>query len=182
MVMTAAIVVAASIVVERSGPFIGAIIAALPTAAGAVYIILAIEHPPAFIAASAIGTIAANAAVAVFAIAYAVLAQRHGLIVSLGAAIALWLVCATLLHAVDWPPLSALLLNAGVFALTIPAGRRFRAEGTNRPPPAMRTSDLAWRAATVAMCVAIVTSASYSIARSRPACSRCFRSRWRASS
>ena len=33
--MTAAIVVAASIVVERSGPFIGAMIAALPTAAGA---------------------------------------------------------------------------------------------------------------------------------------------------
>ena len=37
MAMTAAIVVVASIVVERSGPFIGAMIAALPTAAGAVY-------------------------------------------------------------------------------------------------------------------------------------------------
>jgi hypothetical protein len=37
-------------------------IAALPTAAGAVYIILAIEHPSAFIASSAIGTIVANAA------------------------------------------------------------------------------------------------------------------------
>ena len=42
--MTATIVVAASVLVERSGPFIGALIAALPTAAGAVYIILAIEH------------------------------------------------------------------------------------------------------------------------------------------
>ena len=37
MAMTAVIVVTASIVVERSGPFIGAMIAALPTAAGAVW-------------------------------------------------------------------------------------------------------------------------------------------------
>ena len=47
MAMTAAIVVFISIVVERSRPFIGALIAALPTAAGAAYVILAIEHPPA---------------------------------------------------------------------------------------------------------------------------------------
>jgi hypothetical protein len=32
IVMTASIVVAASIIVERSGPFIGSLIAALPTA------------------------------------------------------------------------------------------------------------------------------------------------------
>ena len=52
MAMTAAIVVIVSVAVERSGPFIGALIAALPSAAGAAYIILAIEHPPSFIAAS----------------------------------------------------------------------------------------------------------------------------------
>ena len=56
MAMTATIVVIASVAVERSGPFIGALIAALPTAAGAAYIILALEHPPAFIAGSAVGT------------------------------------------------------------------------------------------------------------------------------
>jgi hypothetical protein len=42
--MTATIVVAASVVVERSGPFIGSLIAALPTAGGAAMIILALEH------------------------------------------------------------------------------------------------------------------------------------------
>ena len=40
MGMTAAIVVGASIVVERSGPFVGAIIAALPTAAGAMLLLV----------------------------------------------------------------------------------------------------------------------------------------------
>ena len=79
MAMTATIVVIASVAVERSGPFIGALIASLPTAAGAAYIILAIEHPPAFIAAIAVGSLAAGTAVSVFALAYAVLAQRHGI-------------------------------------------------------------------------------------------------------
>ena len=50
IVMTASIVVAASVVVERSGPFIGSLIASLPTAGGAAMIILALEHPPDFIA------------------------------------------------------------------------------------------------------------------------------------
>ncbi len=69
--MTAGIVVAASIVVERTGPFIGALIAALPTAGGAALIILAFEHPPQFIAHSAIGSLVANAACALFALTYA---------------------------------------------------------------------------------------------------------------
>ena len=41
ILMTASIVVAASVVVERSGPFIGSLIASLPTAGGAALIILA---------------------------------------------------------------------------------------------------------------------------------------------
>jgi hypothetical protein len=53
MTMTAAIVVAASVVAERSGAFVGAMVASLPTAAGAAYVLLAIEHPPSFIAGSA---------------------------------------------------------------------------------------------------------------------------------
>ena len=96
MAMTAAIVVVASVAVERSGPFIGALIAALPTAAGAVYIILALEHPPAFIAASAVGTLAANAAVAVFALAYTLLAQRHGIVLSMAVATAVWFAAAAI--------------------------------------------------------------------------------------
>jgi len=97
MATTAAVVVFISVVVERSGPFIGALIAALPTAAGAAYVILAIEHPPAFIAASAVGSMAIGAAVAIFAAVYAVLAQRHGLVLSLGVSLLVWFGCAALL-------------------------------------------------------------------------------------
>jgi uncharacterized membrane protein (GlpM family) len=76
MVLTAIVVVVTSLVVERSGPFVGALVGALPTSAGAAYVILALEQPPDFIAASAIGSVAVNGAIAIFAAAYAMLAQR----------------------------------------------------------------------------------------------------------
>src|SRR6476661_1158141 len=98
MAMTATIVVVASVAVERSGPFVGALIGALPTAAGAAYTILALEHPPAFIAASAIGSVAINGAVAIFAAIYALLAQRRRLLVSLGGAGIVWFAIAAALR------------------------------------------------------------------------------------
>src|SRR5262249_54412670 len=78
-------VVTAPVAAGRSGPLMAALIAALPTAASVTYIILALEHPPAFVAASAVGSMAANAAVAVFALSYAALAQRHGIVLSITA-------------------------------------------------------------------------------------------------
>ena len=92
--MTALIVVTASLVVERSGPFIGSLIASLPTAGGAAMIILAWEHSPAFIAQSAVGSIVSNAVCAIFALTYAALAQRRSLPVSIGGAFLVWFCCA----------------------------------------------------------------------------------------
>jgi uncharacterized membrane protein (GlpM family) len=162
MAMTASIVVLASVLVERSGPFIGALIAALPTAAGAVYIILAIEHPPAFIAASAVGSMVSNAAVALFALSYAAMAQQRGLLVSLGGAFAVWFVCAAALRSIEWTAPGALLLNAVVLTVTAFVGRRFQTEGLATKPETRR-GDLVVRAAIVSLCVAIVTIASHRI-------------------
>jgi hypothetical protein len=163
MTMTAAIVVGASIAAERSGPFVGALIAALPTAAGATYIILALEHPPAFVAASAIGSLAANAAVAVFGLMYAVLAQRHGIVLSLGLATLVWFAAVFSLHLIDWRPGSALALNAAVFAVTIPASARYRSSEMPRALVERTSYDIPLRAVTVALVVAIVTTASHTI-------------------
>jgi uncharacterized membrane protein (GlpM family) len=160
--MTASIVVAASIVVERSGPFIGALIAALPTAGGAAMIILAWEHPPAFIAQSAVGSMVSNAVCAVFALAYALLAQRNSLLVSIGGAYVIWFCAAFLTRYVDWNAASAALLNAVVFPLAIMAGSRFRVTGAVRRVH-LTAADLAWRTGVVTLCVLIVTAASYSI-------------------
>ena len=161
--MTASIVVAASIVVERSGPFIGSLIASLPTAGGAAMIILAIDHPPAFIAQSAVGSLVSNALVAIFALTYAALAQRRSLTVSLGLAYLLWFFCAALTRLMDWSVASAVLLNAVVFPLAILAGTRFRAEGAVKARVIFTGADLAWRAGVVTLCVIVVTAASGSI-------------------
>jgi uncharacterized membrane protein (GlpM family) len=162
MVMTAAVVVITSVAVERSGPFAGALIGALPTAAGAAYTILALEHPPAFIAASAIGSVAINGAVAVFAAVYASLAQRHGLTVSLGGAAIVWFAIAAALRLVEWTPLAAVAFNVAIYAVTIPVSWRFR--GSARPVTFVRTRfDIPLRALTAALVVAVVTAASSSI-------------------
>jgi len=162
MTLTALVVVIVSVAVERTGPFIGALIAALPTAAGAAYAILAIEHPPSFIAASAIGSIATGAAVSIFSLTYAVLAQRRGLVLSLGVALLVWFAVAALLRLVVFTPLTAVALNAAVFALTIPLSWRYRSSGP--PKKFLRTPfDIPLRALAAAIVVAIVTTASYSI-------------------
>ncbi len=162
MALTAAVVVIVSVTVERSGPFIGALIAALPTAAGAAYVILAIDHPPSFIAAGAVGSAAATATVSIFAATYSVLAQRHSLLLSLSVAIVIWFIGAAALRLIDWMPVTALALDVVVFGMTIPLSWRYRTSG----PPAkfLRTPfDIPLRAVTAAIVVAIVTTASYSI-------------------
>ena len=162
MAVTAAVVVFISIVVERSGPFVGALVAALPTAAGAAYVILAIEHPSSFIAASAVGSMAIGVAVSIFAAVYAVLAQRHRLVPSLGLALLAWFACAALLRQFDWTPLSALVLNVAVYAVTIPLSWRYRSSAP--PKKFLRTRyDIPLRALAAATVVVIVTTASHSI-------------------
>jgi len=162
MAMTAIVVVITSVVVERSGPFIGALIAALPTAGGAAYVILAIEHPPDFIATSAIGSVATDAGVSIFSLVYAALAQRRGLLLSLGVALLVWFICAGLLHLFEWTMRGAVVLNVVVFAVTIPLSWRYRASGP--PRKFLRTRfDIPLRGLAAAIVVATVTTASYSI-------------------
>jgi hypothetical protein len=162
MAMTAIVVVITSVAVERSGAFVGALIAALRTGAGAAYVILAIEHPPSFIAASAVGSVAIGGAVSIFSLIYTVLAQRHGLILSLGVSLLVWLACTAVLRLVDWTPLTAMALIAAVFAVTVPLSWRYRASGP--PRKFLRTSfDIPLRAFAAAVVVAVVTTASYRI-------------------
>jgi len=160
--MTVGIVVVASVVVERSGPFIGSLIASLPTAGGAAMIILAVEHTPAFIAQSAVGSMVANAMVALFALCYAALAQRLNLLVSLSGAFLVWFMLAALSRFVDWTAARALLLIVIVFPFAIMAGKRFRRESAIKRVH-LTGGDLAWRAGVVTLCVIVVTAASHSI-------------------
>jgi uncharacterized membrane protein (GlpM family) len=163
MLLTAAVVVVTSLLVERSGPFVGALIGSLPTAAGAAYLILAIQQPPSFIAASAIGSVTANGAIAIFAAVYAALAQRHGLFISLGTATLSWFAIAAVLRTVDWALPGAVAVNVAIYTVTIPLSWRYRAAAPG-PVKFRRTRlDIPMRALTAAVVVAVVTTASSSI-------------------
>jgi uncharacterized membrane protein (GlpM family) len=160
--MTAGIVVAASVVVERSGPFIGALIASLPTAGGAALIILAWEHSPQFIADGVVGSLIANAACALFALTYATLAQRQPLPVSVGGALLVWLGAVFIARSFEWTASGAVLLNAVIYPVTIWLGSRFRVEGAVKRVK-LSGADLAWRVGVVTLCVIVVTTLSSSI-------------------
>src|SRR6476660_4983421 len=92
MAVTAAFVVSASVITERSGPVIGALVATLPISAGPSYVFLALDHDAAFIAEGALASLPINGATFFLALTYSVLAQRFSLWISAGSAIAVWLV------------------------------------------------------------------------------------------
>src|ERR1700761_8469613 len=92
MAITAAFVVSASIITERSGPVIGALVATLPISAGPSYVFLSLDHDAAFIAQGALSSLPVNAATIFLGLTYVVLAQRHSLLVSAGSAIGVWII------------------------------------------------------------------------------------------
>src|SRR5881397_3527183 len=116
MAITAAFVVTASIVTERSGPVIGALIATLPISAGPSYVFLALDHDAAFIAEGALASLPINAATIFLGLTYAVLAQRFSLWVSAGAAIIVWLALATVIRQFQWTLPAGVIVNAITFA------------------------------------------------------------------
>src|ERR1700742_1991259 len=90
MAVGAAFRVTASFIAERSGPAIGALVATLPTSAGAGYAVLPLDPDAAFIAQGALTSLPINAATLSLGCVYVLLAQRHNLAVSFLPAAAVW--------------------------------------------------------------------------------------------
>jgi hypothetical protein len=91
MAVTVAFVSVATIVAERLGATIGALVATLPVSAGPVYVFLALDHDSAFISSSAVASLALNSATAIYITAYVLIAQRRSLWISVSVALAIWL-------------------------------------------------------------------------------------------
>jgi hypothetical protein len=158
MAVTAAFVVSASVITERSGPVIGALVATLPISTGPSYVFLALDHDAAFIAEGALASLPINAATIWLALTYVVLAQRRGALVSFGGAVVVWLVLAALSRTVHWSLAGGLLANAVTFAICLPLMRRFR--HVKMPLITRRWYDIPLRASLVAALVAIVVTLS----------------------
>ena len=161
MAVTAGFLLAATITAERAGPLIGGLVATLPIAAGPVYIFLALDHDSQFIAQSALGSLVTNALNILFAVTYALLAQRNSLSVSLGGALGGWFVLSYGLGFIHWTLPLAIALNIGVIAGSLVLVHPLRHVRVAAAPA--RWYDLVLRAAMVAVLVGVVVTLSFKI-------------------
>jgi hypothetical protein len=161
MAVTAAFLLAATIIAERAGPLIGGLVATLPISAGPVYIFPALDHDAHFIAQSALGSLVTNAYNVIFAFIYALLAQKRSLMVSFGTALTVWLGLMWAGGAVPWTLVSAVILNIIVIAISFWLSAPLR----HAPMPRVKTRwyDLALRATMVALLVGTVVTLSFRI-------------------
>jgi len=158
MAVTAAFVVSASVITERSGPVIGALVATLPISAGPSYVFLALDHNAAFIAEGALASLPINAATIFLGLTYVVLAQRQSATVSCLSAVAAWIALASVIRTIHWSLAGGLIANAVAFAICVPLLRRFR--NVKMPLITRRWFDIPLRASLVATLVATVVTLS----------------------
>jgi hypothetical protein len=158
MVVTAAFVVSASVITERSGPVIGALVATLPISAGPSYVFLALDHDAAFIAEGALASLPINVATIFLGLTYVLLAQRHHALVSWGGGAAVWIALAALSRTIHWSLAEGVAVNVVAFAICIPLLNRFR--HVRMPLITRRWYDIPLRATLVATLVATVVTLS----------------------
>ena len=158
MAVTAAFVVSASVITERSGPVIGALIATLPISAGPSYVFLSLDHDAAFIAEGALASLPINAATIFLGLTYVVLAQRHSALASAGVAVVVWIALASIIRSVPWSLAGGLIANAVAYAICVPLLARYR--HVKMPPIRRRWYDIPLRASLVATLVATVVTLS----------------------
>jgi hypothetical protein len=162
MLVTATIVVGASMIAERTGPLLAAMVATLPVSAGPVYFFLAMEHDDVFIGEAALGSIDAGFATLAFSVAYVLAAQRLETASSLLVAFGTWALVLLMFKAAS----PGLVGSLAVILLAFPLAHLHLS-----PMLKVRASEspgLGWyamplRALLVATLVAVVTTISWRI-------------------
>ena len=163
LVLTPALIAVATLVGRRFGPSISGWLVGLPFTSGPVSLFLAFEQGTAFAAAAAAGSIAGVAASAVFAVAYAAMAQRYRWPASLAVASVAFAVAVTALHAMplgSGNPLPLLALYAGGVTAAIAGIRLIPPPRALDEAPAPPRWDLPVRMAVATALVVIITSAA----------------------
>jgi hypothetical protein len=143
------VVVSATMVAERSGPFWGALITSLPVSMGPIYVVMAIDRSDEFIAASTLSSFAAHSAMFVFLATGAIAATRLRPALTMLSIITVWLLSVTAIHSVQWSIGPAIALNLVSFTVSLIAARLWARPGVAVPAPP-QWFDLPLRAALVA--------------------------------
>lgn len=156
MAIVAAIVVSVSVVVARSGPVVGAMLAAMPISAGPSYVFLALDYPADFVARSAISSMLAACATPAFVVAHGLAVRVGGTLFSLVCALGAFLAAVLVVDLFTWTLPTAAAVGTVAMLLGIGATRRARREAVAFALPP-RGIDLVVRALAVMTVVAAVT-------------------------
>ncbi|MEZ5815782.1 MAG: hypothetical protein R3D44_01710 [Hyphomicrobiaceae bacterium] len=159
MGLVALFVVLVALIAERLGPFLGAMVASLPLYTGPVYLLLALEHDAAYIGAATVTSVAICGANPVFVLIYALLARRHGALLSLAGGLAAWTACGVYVQSREWSLVEALLFVAPIYTVALWLARSFT-RGVAIRRAERRWTDLVQRAVFVALLTGVVIVAS----------------------
>lgn len=159
MMLVALFVVVVALVAERLGPFLGAMVASLPLYTGPVYLLLALEHEPAYIAAATVTSVAICGANPVFVLIYALLARSQPVWASLAGALTAWAACGALVQSHEWSLAEALLFVAPIYSVALWLAQSFT-RGVAIRNARRHWSDLAQRALFVATLTGVVMVSS----------------------
>ena len=152
--LTALVVIAVTVAAERGGPLAGAFLATLPIVPGPVFILLALDHPPSFIADSAQFAIAGNTMSTIFGAVYVLLAQRHLMWKSLAVAVVVWFAGASVIASLPLTQLTAPLMTFSALAICYVITRPYREAVMPRVP--LRAVDFAMRGVFAAAITAVI--------------------------
>jgi hypothetical protein len=126
MAAVAVFIVIGALISEWAGPFFGAMVASLPVYTGPVFLFLAIDHPPEFLAQVAIGSLGSCGVVPVFVLLYALMARAgYSALPSLLVAMIAWFSIAAIVQLKDWSLIEALVFALPIYGVTILIGRSF---------------------------------------------------------
>ncbi len=159
MAFGALLVVAASVIAERTSPFVAAVVASFPISAGPAYVFLALDHSAEFVAASALASIAVNVATIGFVALFVLAVDRLRLVTCLTLDLILWFAAAVVVARLPWTTTTAIAANgvALMLAATVTAGKR---RGRGRAPSGGRWRDLVLRGGVVMVVIAATTLGS----------------------
>src|SRR5690606_16503219 len=117
VVLTAALVVGATLAAARVRPFWCRIIATLPLPSGSAHVMLALSEDAAFVSKAALGSLATSIAAFIYLAVFVNLAPRSRAFVAVGVAFLAWLFLSVAIAGVPWSAPGAMLANLAAFAL-----------------------------------------------------------------
>ncbi len=161
MAVAAGFVIAATIIAERAGAFIGSLIVTLPISTGPAYVFLAFDHDAQFVAQAALTSVYNNVPTVLYTAMFVFLAQRFGPLRSVSAGLAVWFATTYVLSLHDWTLTESILLNIVIVTIFYFVLRRFRNVPMPRLP--LRWPELLLRAVIVGILIAAVVTLSFSI-------------------